>query len=204
VRWFGNNPVRDAIVLLTAVACFGIWRDEFPDPRILAGAGALGLLAMMTLVFGLRDHLRSGAGAPVWSSLLAVAAGSAGFYYHLFLPTDWTPLLHPGWAMRYSQGFNAALIASGVVNLLLEASAWRWHAGYSACVVGDSAKDTQIAELKSHITELEDMVREPGARRAILKARHVDSHPRASEMEKAQLTMKFQRASSLLERLGID
>jgi hypothetical protein len=204
VRWFGNNTVRDAVVVLTGCACMVKWRNEFADPRMMMVTAFFGAVGVIMLAIGLRDHIRDAHGAPVWSSLLAVAAGCVGFYFHLFLPIGWAPILPPGWAMRYSQGFNAALITAGIGNLLLEASAWRWHAGYSACIVGDSAKDTQISELKSHVSEMEEMLREPGARRAILKARHVDSHPRASETEKAQLTMKFQKASSLLERLGID
>jgi hypothetical protein len=197
-------------------------------PLGLAGwAVAVGVGMFLTFT-GIRPALEEGGEASTWlTSLAAIGGGSALLAFGLHLPESWGPVLSVG-----SVGGEVALIAGGVMNAALDLGSMAWWSGYFAAAINprnaapgfDDSPLQEVIERQAHTIEalrserdqlageiarigapahdLQEVLKFPGVRKAVLKALHRDSHPGLPFTEAKAFDARFQKASAVFARLG--
>jgi hypothetical protein len=160
--------------------------------------------------------LGEGDAALVSLKTLAATAGGAAA-----LSLGWYPLADWGsaWVLG-TKGLYVSAIASGAADITLAVGAHVWQAGFDAGLSFDPCeweaalerKDAEIALLRSDRNELsrklanardvEELLRFPGVRHAVVKALHRDAHPGISEIDARACDERLKKALAVFEHIA--
>lgn len=189
----------------------------------LAGWLVVVVASLYGLLTGIMPALEEGDDAPTWmASLASIGGGIAALAFF----GQW-----PGLLWSSVNGLAVAAISFGAANVALSLAARGYEAGYVAglgragvvppqfdlgqwqevidrqavAIAGLTAERDRLAYDLARVgppaRELQEVLRWPDVRKAVLKVLHRDSHPGVGEVEARDYDRRFQKASAIYERL---